>query len=60
MRPMPGLMIGELSVDELVPYAKNAKMHTTEQVEQIAGSISEFGFNDPVGVWDGPIYRRKR
>lgn len=54
MRPMPELMIEELPVDELVPYAKNAKIHTTEQVEQIANSISEFGFNDPVGVWDSP------
>lgn len=54
MRPMPELKIEELSVDELVPYAKNAKIHTTEQVEQIANSISEFGFNDPVGVWDSP------
>lgn len=54
MRPMPELMIEELPVDELVPYAKNAKIHTTEQVQQIANSISEFGFNDPVGVWDSP------
>ena len=54
MRPMPELMIEELPVDELAPYAKNAKIHTTEQVQQIANSISEFGFNDPVGVWDSP------
>lgn len=54
MRPMPELIIEELPVYELVPYAMNAKIHTTEQVEQIAKSISEFGFNDPVGVWDSP------
>ena len=28
----------------LVPYARNAKVHTEEQVGQIANSIREFGF----------------
>lgn len=54
MRPMPELTIEEVPTEELVPYARNAKIHTEEQVEQIASSISEFGFNDPVGVWDSP------
>ena len=36
---------------ELVPYANNARMHSAEQVDTIAASINEFGFNDPVGVW---------
>lgn len=48
------LAIEEASTDELVPYANNAKEHTDEQVRQIAHSIVEFGFNDPVAVWDGP------
>lgn len=38
-------------VDDLLPYANNAKRHTDAQVEQIANSIREFGFNDPIGVW---------
>lgn len=54
MRPMPELTIEEVPTEELVPYVRNAKIHTSEQVEQIASSISEFGFNDPVGVWDSP------
>ena len=37
--------------DTLLSYANNAKVHTTEQVEQIARSIGDFGFNDPVAVW---------
>ncbi len=37
--------------DSLVPYANNAKIHTEAQIEQIASSIREFGFNDPIGVW---------
>jgi DNA modification methylase len=35
-------------VDTLIPYAKNARTHSDEQVAQIAGSIKEFGFNNPV------------
>ena len=37
--------------DELVPYAGNAKEHPDWQVDQIAASIDQFGFSDPVGVW---------
>jgi DNA modification methylase len=37
-----------VSVDTLIPYAKNARTHSDEQVAQIAGSIKEFGFNNPV------------
>lgn len=48
---MPELTISTTPVDELVPYAGNAKVHTDEQVEQIAASIEQFGFNDPVAVW---------
>ena len=35
-------------VDELIPYARNARTHSEEQVAQIAASIREFGFNAPV------------
>ena len=37
-------------VDRLVPYAKNARTHSAEQVSQIAASIAEFGFNAPILV----------
>ena len=33
---------------DLIPYARNAKKHDPEQVAKIAGSIREFGFNNPV------------
>ncbi len=36
------------SVDELIPYNKNARMHSDAQVAQIAASIIEFGFTNPV------------
>lgn len=37
-------------LERLVPYAKNARTHSDEQVAQIAASIAEFGFNNPVLV----------
>jgi ParB-like chromosome segregation protein Spo0J len=37
-----------LSPDSLIPYARNAKKHSPEQVAAIAASIREFGFNAPV------------
>jgi ParB-like chromosome segregation protein Spo0J len=36
------------SIDLLIPYAKNARIHNEAQIAQIAGSIKEFGFNNPV------------
>ncbi len=36
--------------DRLVPYAKNARAHSPEQVAQIAASIVEFGFVNPILV----------
>ena len=43
-----------MTIDKLVPYANNAKLHGSKQVDQIAASIEEFGFNDPVAVWTNP------
>ncbi len=40
-----------MQVSQLKPYRKNAKIHTPKQVEEIANSIREFGFCDPIGVW---------
>lgn len=36
------------NIKELKPYKKNAKKHDKTQVEQIANSIKEFGFTQPV------------
>ncbi len=40
--------IEQLKTADLVPYARNARTHSEEQVAQIAGSIREFGFTNPV------------
>ncbi len=37
-------------VDDLVPFARNARTHSEEQVAQIAASIMEFGWTNPVLV----------
>jgi len=37
-------------LDVLVPYASNTRTHSDEQVTQIAASIKEFGFNNPILV----------
>lgn len=33
---------------DLIPYRRNAKLHSDEQIEKIAQSITEFGFNAPI------------
>jgi len=36
------------NVTDLIPYANNSRTHSDEQVTQIASSIKEFGFTNPV------------
>lgn len=36
------------AVAQLVPYARNARVHSAAQVSQLAGSIREFGFTNPI------------
>ena len=43
-------MKSEIEVDKLIPYAKNARNHSDLQIAQIAASIKEFGFNDPIEI----------
>ena len=38
------------AIDSLVPYARNSRTHSDEQVNKIAASIKEFGFLNPVIV----------
>lgn len=42
--------IKTVSVADLIPYARNSRTHSEEQVTQIAASIKEFGFLNPVIV----------
>lgn len=44
------LKIEYKKVDDLLPYARNARTHSESQVNQLAASIKEFGFNNPVAI----------
>ena len=52
---MDKLNIEYKQIKELKPYKKNAKKHDKTQVEQIANSIKEFGFTQPVIVDENNI-----
>jgi ParB-like chromosome segregation protein Spo0J len=44
------MKIQEVAVNKLIPYAKNSRTHSDQQVAQIAASIKEFGFRNPILV----------
>ena len=44
------LKIQYVPLDDLIPYARNSRTHSDDQVAQIAASIREFGFTVPVLV----------
>ena len=37
-------------IERLIPFARNPRTHSDEQVAQIAASIAEFVFNNPILV----------
>ncbi len=45
---MTDLQVVTWPVEKLVPYARNARTHTDDQVAQIAASIAEFGWTNPI------------
>ena len=40
--------IKSVPISELIPYVNNARKHSEIQIQQIAASIKEFGFNNPI------------
>jgi len=44
------MQIQQIPLEQLIPYVNNSRTHSDEQVSQIAASIKEFGFNNPVLV----------
>ena len=40
--------IQQCPIDKLIPYARNARTHSAEQVAQVAASMREFGFTSPI------------
>ena len=51
---MNELQVRLCPIDQLVPFQKNARTHSEEQIAQIAASIQEFGWTNPILV--GPDY----
>ena len=53
-KPQRGQMraseVPTMSVEALIPYTRNSRTHSEDQVAQIAASIREFGFTNPVLV----------
>jgi ParB-like chromosome segregation protein Spo0J len=49
-KPWPADRVERRSIDSLVPYAKNSRVHTPAQIKQIAASIKEWGWTTPVLV----------
>lgn len=42
------MKIEQVKIEKLIPYANNAREHSDQQIAQIAGSIREYGFNNPI------------
>lgn len=42
-------------INSITPYEKNAKVHPKKQIEQVANSIKEFGFNQPIVADKGGV-----
>jgi len=50
------MQIEQLKVGDLIPYVNNSRTHSDEQVTQVASSIKEFGFTNPILIdGDGGI-----
>lgn len=48
MSEKSSLKIQYVPTEKLVPYVNNARVHDQHQISQIAASIKEFGFNNPI------------
>ena len=46
----PTIKIQYRPIESLIPYARNAKLHSDAHVAQIAASITEFGWGSPILV----------
>jgi ParB-like chromosome segregation protein Spo0J len=42
-------------IHRLIPYARNSRTHSDQQVAQIAASIKEFGFVNPILAGQDPV-----
>ena len=45
---MRDLQVRFVPVDQLIPYIRNSRTHTDQQIAQVAASIREFGWTNPI------------
>jgi ParB-like chromosome segregation protein Spo0J len=50
MKTSGPIKIEQRKIDALIPFARNSRTHSDEQVAQIAASIREFGWTNPILV----------
>ena len=50
MTKKSNLIIKDMMVSDLVPYINNSRIHDADQIQQVANSIKEFGFTNPILV----------
>ena len=56
MKDWPADKVERRSIKTIIPYARNSRTHSAEQVAQIAASIKEWGFTNPILIdVDGEI-----
>jgi ParB-like chromosome segregation protein Spo0J len=46
------MLVTHEKVEDLIPYASNSRTHSEQQIAQIAASIREFGWTNPVLIND--------
>lgn len=49
---MSELKVEDIRISDVKPYPRNAKIHSKEQIDMIARSIEQFGFNNPILLSD--------
>jgi len=42
------MLVEQKKINELIPYVNNARTHNDQQIMQLASSIKDFGFNNPI------------
>lgn len=47
------MKIEQIQTEKLIPYARNSRTHSDEQISQIMASIKEFAFTNPVLIDEG-------
>src|ERR1039458_8770606 len=54
-KPIADLKIVQWAIEKLLPYARNARTHSDEQIAQVAASIAEFGWTNPILVGEDGV-----